>query len=46
MSVIAGLCVCRLGRSADGSVDAKLRMYVSERTVGTVAERVDFLQGD
>lgn len=33
----------RLGRSADGSVDAKLRMYVTELTVSSVSELVDSL---
>lgn len=35
--------VSRLGRSADGSVDAKLRMYVTELTVSSVSELVDSL---
>lgn len=30
----------RLGRSADGLVDAKLRMYVTELTVSSVTELV------
>lgn len=40
--VRARACVrmSRLGRSADGLVDAKLRMYVTELTVSSVTELV------